>query len=787
MPAPRSLADDLHRFLEHKPVRARPVGTAERIVKWARRRPLPRCWWWHCWSCRWGRPGGVWLRQQEVDRLTAKTQREQEALRGDRTALRHANDLRREAVGGGVAGLGGRGPHLAEANSPEREERLSKAQEAFRIAQELERVREGYPLLPAGTFDYRQRATDYEKAFEQAGLRISDDPETVAAHIRTSPIRDQLVAAIEDRAFAAFMLKDGLLVERLLKSARSAEPDSPWRVRFRDPAVWRDRGRLQALATDAFTSSPPPSEYQLALLGLLLREAHAYSQSAQLLGEACRRQPRNFWVHRELGHALSIEKRYPESLAHFRAAVALRPTNVNVNERLSMCLFRLGQTDEALAACRHTIELAPTSKSARGGLRSVLASSGYWKEAEAECRRAWELDPSDSGPYIDLAITLAHYERREDAVAVYRRAIEIDPNSVQSYAALGLTLMRMARHEEAITAFQTVTRLEPANTFMVLMLVRELVAVGRWEEAITVLQTAVAREPIYYSYFLELGEIYRSHGKPEEAANAFLTAAPHFPRPGTWEGLAAARLDQGRFADARAAIETLLKLPGSDSQRQARRRLLEFCDTLLAVEARIPAILAGKERPTDVPTQRALAEWCFKHKRLTATSAGLYASAIAAQPSLANDPVGTRFDAARAAALAGCGIGADAGTLDESRRAELRKQALDWLTAEYDIWALRHRFGKPGDRTVAATAVRAWQGNEDYSGVREEQALSRLPADERRAWQTFWAKVAMLAARDPNARFVQARAHIARMEWGGLSVTPRGWNRPTDNVDLWFE
>src|SRR5262249_15868568 len=101
----------------------------------------------------------------------------------------------------------------------------------------------------------------------------------------------------------------------------------------------------------------------------------------------------------------------------------------------------------------------------------------------------------------------------------------------------------------------------------------------------------------------------------------------------------------------------------------------------------------------------------------------------------------------------------------------------------------RHRLGKPGDRTVASSAVRAWQQNEDLAGVRDEQALAKLPADERRAWQALWAKVATLAARDPVAKLDQARPHIARREWKEAVTCYADIMElePTDNGEIWFE
>src|SRR5262249_50535240 len=231
-------------------------------------------------------------------------------------------------------------------------------------------------------------------------------------------------------------------------------------------------------------------------------------------------------------------------------------------------------------------------------------------------------------------------------------------------------------------------------------------------------------------------------------------------------------------------------LPPTDATRRAQRRQLDLCDALLSVDADLPAILAGKKRPANASTQLALAEWCLRHKRLTATAADFYDAALTAEPALADDlEAGHRLHAACAAALAGCGLGDDATKLDDRRRALLRPQALDRLTAEDNASAERHRLGKPGDRTIAAMAARASQQEKDLAGVRDAQALARLPLEEQRTWQALWAKVTALAARDPVALFDRARVHVSRREWKHAAACyAEGFElEPTDNGELWFE
>jgi tetratricopeptide (TPR) repeat protein len=202
--------------------------------------------------------------------------------------------------------------------------------------------------------------------------------------------------------------------------------------------------------------------------------------------------------------------------------------------------------------------------------------------------------------------------------------------------------------------------------------------------------------------------------------------------------------DRGLFTEALAEVrkghELGSKQPGwppfpAEWVRETER--------LIQLDAKLPALLGGQQRPADAAECLALARLCQRpFKTFFAASARFYAEAFAHDATLAEDlRESHRYHAACAAALAGDGRGEDAGKLDNQERARLRQQARDWLKADLALWAERAESDKPQDREGAQKQLKQWQADPDFAGVRDKDALEKLPEAERDACRKLWADI----------------------------------------------
>jgi serine/threonine-protein kinase len=212
-------------------------------------------------------------------------------------------------------------------------------------------------------------------------------------------------------------------------------------------------------------------------------------------------------------------------------------------------------------------------------------------------------------------------------------------------------------------------------------------------------------------------------------------------------------LRQARFDEAAAALEKgATLLPARHPRREQARQLQQQCQRYLVLDARLPAVLQGAEKPADAAERLEFAQLCLL-KKLSAAAARFYADAFTADPKLAEAvPAGARYQAARAAALAGGGRGKDADGLDDKERARLRRQALQWLRQDLAWWRKALDNGNAQTNAQARQGLRHWQIDPDLAGLREPGTLDQLSPDERKECVALWEEVAAVLSRTQTIR-----------------------------------
>jgi hypothetical protein len=156
----------------------------------------------------------------------------------------------------------------------------------------------------------------------------------------------------------------------------------------------------------------------------------------------------------------------------------------------------------------------------------------------------------------------------------------------------------------------------------------------------------------------------------------------------------------------------------------------------------------------------AYAQIAFDRKHY-AFATQLWAAALANDPMLGGDRQAQhRLNAARAALLAAAGQARDEPPPNDAAKTKLRGLALDWLKAELSEWTSFHESVTPEHRSAVWQTLLSWQHEGALAGIRDAAALDKLPAEEQKACNQFWADVAALLTK------CKLKVEIIKAEYG---------------------
>jgi tetratricopeptide (TPR) repeat protein len=423
-------------------------------------------------------------------------------------------------------------------------------------------------------------------------------------------------------------------------------------------------------------------------------------------------------AHNGLGAALTDMGRLEEAVSEFREALRLKKVYPEAHSNLGYALRKKGRLDEAIAECQEAIRLKQVNWGAYNNLGDALASKGHVEEAIAAYRGALRITNECPEAHYNLGNLLRDNGRPDEAIAEYREALRLKRDFLEAHNNLGLTLGEKGQLREAIAEFREALRLkeddpEAHSNFGV-----ALYAMAQLDDAITEFREAIRIKKDYAEAHRNLGLVL---------------------------------LDKGQFREAVKELRRSHEL-GSMKPESPRARAesdLRRAEQMAALDDRLPAILEAKDTPKDAAERIAFAQLCQLYRKRFGAAVQFYEDTFAAEPALAEKlgSPGSRYDAACAAALAGCGQGEDAKSLDDKEHARLRRQALDWLRADLAAWQKLLDKEPDKDPTAAAQQLAHWLEDPDFAGVRGHEALAKLPEAERRDWQKLWDDVEALRRR----------------------------------------
>jgi tetratricopeptide (TPR) repeat protein len=408
------------------------------------------------------------------------------------------------------------------------------------------------------------------QATEKPSSAPAQDLEEVAAKVRSGRFDEALLLLRQQApkhpewapaqlilARLLFAANQGLPARRALERAAVEAPDHP--------EVYLTLGSV-AMNEGRFSDAKLNFEKALALTGA----GRGDTAQARIL-------------RREALAALATvaERRedWKAALAHLNAWLALEPKNGQIRQRLGRALFQLGKDEEAYAALSQAVKETPALEPAAVSMAWLYSMKGDVKNAEQWFDRALEAEPKSARVHVARGDWLLKQGHAAAAGSEVEAALKLDPALKEAQKLKALIAWHRRDLPAAEAILQPLHRDMPSDLMVANLLALTLIEQNDAAKRARGQQIAEVNSrqfPGSFEAAATLGwALYRSGqlDSAEQKLKAALSSGHATPDIAFF--LARVLVDKGRKDDARALLQSVIKLPGAFAHRDEANALLK--------------------------------------------------------------------------------------------------------------------------------------------------------------------------------------------------------------------
>jgi cellulose synthase operon protein C len=323
-----------------------------------------------------------------------------------------------------------------------------------------------------------------------------------------------------------------------------------------------------------------PEGYALRALSNLNRKRYAESEAD--VRKAVAIAPDNAFGYVQLGNLKFVQKQYIEALKAYRAGLERNPNSTDSLRGLMSAYVGLKQSDEAIAAANAQIAKFPNN----GSFYDLLGTTLFLDKkdlsgAESAFEKATALDPHNLDARLKLCQVQATKGDIDQAIATLQKAIKDNSHETSFYFLLGKLYEAKSDWKQAEDAYKSALAINPDHPLASNNLAKLMAQTGgNLDVALSLAQTARRVLPESPSVADTLAWIDYQKGAYQSAIGLLLEALKLQQKTGTPDDsdihyhLGMAYLKNGQNVLARQQLERALKLnPNSSAAKKELEQL----------------------------------------------------------------------------------------------------------------------------------------------------------------------------------------------------------------------